>query len=419
MVASKISPSIRRAIVASFRPPADYGQHTPGTIYQGGYGHYGYPHLTRPQLVTALNAGWIVPAQTAPDALRHEWTVTEAGLAAAGLGEPEGPLSPPAPGHYSAAELVDALREQRPLDPPAAPALPYVCQPGQVGQVHQLSYQHPISTGYRPVAREVVESGTCRCGLAVVKFLPEGQAPVNSRVRLFPAERLADVVAGLAPEPFGPMPVEPWTGPVGDDLVVVESDAGDLVELPRQVADQFYLGQGYHLWAEGPATEPAAPAVAEAGADDPWAGATLITIDPTDLPAVVFTLDGDPCTYERPFLPDLDPAHVVAVTLHEMGIDVDRLADWHVQVPAAEAVDGYAELYPGRKPIDHPGMNDAPAAADQLRDVRYQGPAEPVICAAFALCTNEATEWCEHPVIGRYPACARCSEKLARIRNSA
>jgi hypothetical protein len=28
----------------------------------------------------------------------------------------------------------------------------------------------------------------------------------------------------------------------------------------------------------------------------------------------------------------------------------------------------YADRFPGRKPIDHPGMNDRPLAADQLAD---------------------------------------------------
>ena len=90
---------------------------------------------------------------------------------------------------------------------------PYICQPGQVGQVHELSYHHSQSTGYDRAIGEMVERGTCRCGLPVARFVFEGQRPIASRIRFFPADRLASVVAGMAPEPFGP-DAPPPVGPV-------------------------------------------------------------------------------------------------------------------------------------------------------------------------------------------------------------
>lgn len=36
----------------------------------------------------------------------------------------------------------------------------------------------------------------------------------------------------------------------------------------------------------------------------------------------------------------------------------------------------YSELYPGRKPIGHPGMSDSPYAAEQLAAVRDRRVAE-------------------------------------------
>jgi hypothetical protein len=83
---------------------------------------------------------------------------------------------------------------------------PYVCDPGKPGRFHELSYQHPISTGYDRRIGEMVDRGTCRCGLDVVRFVFEGQRPSGSRVGFFPADRLASVVAELEPKPFGPAP---------------------------------------------------------------------------------------------------------------------------------------------------------------------------------------------------------------------
>ena len=87
--------------------------------------------------------------------------------------------------------------------------IPYICQPGQPGRFHELSYHHAQSTGYDRRIGQMVDRGTCRCGLDVVRFVFEGQRPSGSRVSFFPADRLASVVAELEPEAFGPEPAAP------------------------------------------------------------------------------------------------------------------------------------------------------------------------------------------------------------------
>jgi hypothetical protein len=42
----------------------------------------------------------------------------------------------------------------------------------------------------------------------------------------------------------------------------------------------------------------------------------------------------------------------------------------------------------------------------------------PVDCAWFAWCENEAVMTEPHPILGDVPICGRCSDKLARLKES-
>lgn len=37
----------------------------------------------------------------------------------------------------------------------------------------------------------------------------------------------------------------------------------------------------------------------------------------------------------------------------------------------------------------------------------------PIACAAFARCENAATRTVSHPILGGYPSCERCADRLA------
>lgn len=39
-------------------------------------------------------------------------------------------------------------------------------------------------------------------------------------------------------------------------------------------------------------------------------------------------------------------------------------------------------------------------------------------CEWYLMCTNKASVMLRHPILGAVPACARCAEKDARLRNS-
>lgn len=46
-----------------------------------------------------------------------------------------------------------------------------------------------------------------------------------------------------------------------------------------------------------------------------------------------------------------------------------------------------------------------------MREEQPEGP----VCMAFLLCTNPATTTRDHPIIGSYPICDRCNDKLDAI----